>query len=198
MGPLLSVPLGILASLYTAKELGDIVAMVQGKKGGLEELLGVTPSEGQIAQAELSMRRGKAKGMSRMSRSEEVQSLKDKFNAFVLGGGADTDMFQAEQAMQAVARGSSITDILPTGMRPGALLQEMRLNEVEAWRKFRDAAPSDAPLAQAAKEGAAKPPQQGKLMQLAQGAGVVPGQAGAQQAGAQPAGAQQARPPQGR
>ena len=77
MGPILAAALATLASVFTAKEAGDLIAKFKGMSG-LAEWAGAEPSREQIAELAIAQKRGKAKGASRMAQMEEVNALKDR------------------------------------------------------------------------------------------------------------------------
>jgi len=130
--------LGILGGLFAAKSGGDLYAKMQGY-GNLDQLLGMEATPEQLAVVSRATAEAQKREFSRGVRQQGIDALRASANAAI--NDRSMEAMQAEIAMGAMARGSDIANVVPTGMRPGALLNAMRANEVDAWKKLRDFRP---------------------------------------------------------
>jgi len=147
---------------------------------GIWEWLGIEPSQEDLQKLAKEQKKAEKEEFSRGVRQQHI----DELMSFARSPNqSSVDSAVLSSAFRAMARGSSIENIVPVGMQPTKLLQQMQANEAEAWRKVRDSRPADTPLVDAAKQGAVAAQQPGPLAQ-------------AMQQGARPQGAQPQPQPQ--
>ena len=158
---------------FAAKQGADVVAKGAGHEG-IWEWLGVEPSSADLKKLAKEQRKAEGEEFSRGVRQQHI----DELMSFARSPNqSSVDSAVLSSAFRAMQRGSSIENIIPVGMQPTKLLQQMQANEAEAWRKVRDARPAETPLVNAANQGAAARQQPGPLAQVMQGGGAPQGAA---------------------
>ena len=160
--------IGLLLGLLGVKQLGDAAAKVAtaGEPGGasdLWQLLGIEPRPAELKEAARIAKKGEAAGIGREWRTDRAKFLGDRADSLFSAASSAEQQSVIQAALSAAGRGSSVYDVLPAGMRPGELTKLMRADEIEAWRKVRDAGLS--PMGAAAK-GAERPTPLGPLAGL--------------------------------
>lgn len=168
---LVGTTISALLWALAAKTGADVVAKKQGH-AGIWDWLGIELSAKEAEEFEKTRKIAEDQEFSRNVRQQNIDELMSFASA---PGEASVDSVVLGSAFRAMGRGSSIENIIPVGMQPTKLLQQMQANEAEAWRKVRDARANEAeatPLVNAAKQGAEARQQPGPLQQVMQGAGA--------------------------
>jgi hypothetical protein len=156
--PIIAPVITALMALTTLMQGGDIAAKIGGEDN-IWQLLGLEPSK---------------KTSKKMAKAAEKASASAVFRTLAAGEGKtelasllsagrsleqESTVSQLETVLEGKRAGLDIADIIPAGMRPGRILQKLHEDEVEKWKKIRDAAPArEAPMAEGLR--APQPPSQ--------------------------------------